>query len=69
MLGELYLTRISHQKSTRMADILTTTAFCSKNVLINVLFSTSPRIFLRKPCICKHLHNHATIPGEKCGLR
>lgn len=62
----MMLTRISHKKFTVIADMLVTTALSSKNVLN--ASGTFPRIFLRMPCINRHLHNLVTIPREKIVL-
>ncbi len=62
------LTRIFHEKSIPMMDLLNSTALYSKNVL-NVLSSTISLIFLHMPCRINHFHHLITKSHEIFGLK
>ncbi len=61
------LSRIFHEKSIPMTDLLNSTALYSKNVL-NVLSSTISLIFLHMPCRINHFHHLITKSREISGL-
>ncbi len=63
----MFLTRIIHEKSIPMMDLLNSTALYSKNVL-NVLSSTISLIFLHMPCRINHFHHLITKSHEIFGL-
>ena len=62
------LPRISHQRPAVDAD---PTASAALNVakVLNVLSSTSARLYSRSPCRYRPLRALASCAGEKCGLR